>query len=213
MAFPTFPTQPDPWPVRTQDQETFDTAVAGTFNFYDELETWAAGFESEADTLAGALVAANLPSLTGQAGKVPFVNADGDAVEMDNPVIFETASASSLGKVGDTGTSTYADAISDTITLGASKVHTVFQVGLMKFRATSSSSVAFIGRLSFNGVAQGISLLDGVVNDTGDIALVTTFSALRTTSTGSLASALEVQCDTNVEIDRAKIITIAMRSA
>lgn len=211
MAFPTFPTKPNPWPLRTQAQEVFNIAVARTFNFYDGLETWAAGFESEADTLAGALVAANLPSLTGQAGKLPFVNAAGDAVEMDTPIFFETATAVSLGKVGDVGT--YADAISDTIDLGTTKVHTIIQFGFVKFRATAASNKSFIAQFSFDGSAQGISRTDGVVPVDGGISVVSTLAILRTGLTGSRTAALEVQCDTNVVVDRANMTTIAMRSA
>lgn len=79
MAFLTYPTIPDPWPDRAQGQAAFDAAVSGTFTFFAELETWAGAWQTEAESLQAALVAGNLPSLTGQAGRTLIVNGDEDS--------------------------------------------------------------------------------------------------------------------------------------
>ena len=213
MAFPTFPTKPDPWPVRTQDQEAFDIAVAGTFNFYDGLETWAAGFETEADTYAAALVAANLPSLTAQAGKVPFVNLAGTAVELDAPAKIETVTAVNLGRLGNTDTDTNQQAVSDTIDLGSSKTHAIVILGFNRFRATSSSDLQFKSTIRFNGSDLANSIASGNLTGMGDVEHFTNAAMFTTTASGLVGFSLDVQCDTNVELDRAHLQILAMRTA
>ena len=213
MAFPTFPTPPDPWPVRTHDQETFDISVAATFNFYDGLETWAAGFEAEADTLAGALVAANLPSLTGQAGKLPFVNSTGTAVQMDKPSITESLTAVTLGKVGDYDTSSWANAVADTITLDAGKIYTVLMKGFYRFRATSSTDLLYGAKIVFDDSSQLLSETTGTLTGSGDNEQFSTWSLLRVAGSGIVTVKLQARCDDNVELDRAHLGISAMRTA
>lgn len=82
MAYPTFPNLVAPWPSRLiQSRDTFDASVADLDRFFTELEAYLQAYGSEADQLRAALIAANLPSLTGFEGRKFRINNDGTGLQ------------------------------------------------------------------------------------------------------------------------------------
>lgn len=213
MALSAYPTTPT-WPDRGQPQATFDANVSSTFTFFGEQKVWADDFAAEVPALQAALVAANLPPLSGQAGKIPFVNQAGTAVELDTPSFIETVAATNLGKVGDFDTTSWGNAVTDTITIDSGKIFTILMLGFYRFRANSTTELAYGTQIEFNGSVQSLSqttgTLDASVNNTEQF---TTWSLVRSSGSGSVTVNMQARCDTNVELDRAHLGLLAMRTS
>lgn len=89
MAFPDPITIPANWPLRSLSQDEFDTAVAGFYTYLEDRQAFEVSWGAEAESLRADLVLANLPSLTGHAGKVLAVNDSEDgATFFDYPNAF-----------------------------------------------------------------------------------------------------------------------------
>lgn len=220
MTAPTFPTTPDPWPLRTQDRDTFNAAAASTFDFYDAMKVWGDAFGPWATGIASALVSANLPSLTGLGHKTLYVNHAGNGVEFDNPAKFAAATAISLGRIGDSDAVTFADGAATTLDLedglATTKVHTILLLGFYKFRLNAATTNRnFRVQLVFNGSVQAQSESTGRIDQVANESTHVTNWALVSTTVGGSAIpiAAAAACDDDVHLDRAHVAALAIRAS
>lgn len=200
----TFPTFPQPAPNRAQTQDVFDTQAGLLFTFFLDLQNW---WNTDGDDLRAALIAGNLPSLSGHAGKGIFVNDTETGATLASVAQLDTATATPAAKVGDFVTNVYGDALSYSFVAPTDML--VIALATVRFSITGAATdLEYRAKVTDDGA----NFLPGI--DVGTVAGRPNVPVLaaREVAEGTNTIAVETQCAADIEVDSAKLILLGIRN-
>lgn len=205
MTAPTYPSsKPTTWPARTQDRDTFNAAAAATFDHYDDLPEFYNSLATYINQAVAALVASNLPSLTGEGGKAVFVNDGGTAVQLAKTLTYDTATAAPATGFGDYTANTWATALTDTVVAPSDTVYICFAT--LKFRPTGANS-QFRARITVDGTAVAPNHITGFPSSQENVAVFGT----RLIAAGTYDIDVDAQTNTDIVLDNVNLMALGFR--